>query len=48
MAPAVLRGIGWVRIDVLDELGYRGYWSHQGSALGSDSPGRLGVLELDQ
>ena len=47
-APAVLHGLGWVRIDALDELGYRGCQSRQGSVLGSDSPGRLGVLELDQ
>ena len=43
MAPAVLSGLGWVRIDVLDELGYQGCWSRQGTALGTDSAGQLGV-----
>ena len=48
MVPAVSLGRGLVQMDALHKLGYRGYPSRQGSVLGSKSPGRQGVSELDK
>ena len=45
MALAVSCARGWVRMNALDELGYR---SRQGSVLGTNSPGRPGVIEADK